>query len=69
MFKNNHLLNKINNKILLRSIFKKYKRKKHLNSPQINWINTLEFKNLIYRFYQTVEYSTLYLIKKNINIC
>ena len=49
MFKNNHLLNKINNKILLRSIFKKYKRKKHLNSPQINWINTLEFKNLIYK--------------------
>ena len=30
MFKNNHLLNKINNKILLRSIFKKYKRKKNI---------------------------------------
>lgn len=47
-FNNRCFINSKINKIILRNIFSKYKRKKkHINSPQINWLKNNTFKKYL----------------------
>ncbi len=66
-FSDKLFLNKKKNKILLRKIYDDNKSKKHINSPQTDWLYSISFKNYVDEMLKSTPVYDFGLDKKKVN--